>query len=127
MFDMLFLAFVTLVMELFPGPIVAAFVSTPEVTEHALATLRIVASGYVFYAWGMVAMQAFNGAGDTATPTWVTFFCYWLLQLPLAWTLAFSLEMGPVGVLWSIPIAESVFAVASVLLFRRGRWKATKV
>lgn len=127
LYDMAFLALVTVVMEVFPEPIVHAFASGEAVQDHALATLRIVASGYVFYAWGMVCMQAFNGAGDTATPTWITFWTLWVLQLPLAYVLAFTLEWGPSGVFWAIPIAESAFAAVAVVLFRRGAWKQTKV
>lgn len=127
LYDMALLAVVTVVMELFPELIVDAMASGDEVKVHALATLRICASGYVFYAWGMVAMQAFNGAGDTKTPTWITVWCMWCLQLPLAYTLGFHTELGPNGVFWSIPIAETVFAVVSVVLFRRGRWRTVKV
>lgn len=126
-YDMLFLAFVTLVMEVFPEPIIYAFVGGEEVQRHALATVRIVASGYVFYAWGMVAMQAFNGAGDTKTPTWITFWTLWVVQLPLAWFLAFVLEWGPDGVFWAIPTSECLFAAAAVWMFRRGRWKTTQI
>lgn len=126
-YDMLFLALVTVVMEVFPEPIVTAFASGAQVQGYALDTLRIVASGYVFYAWGMVAMQAFNGAGDTKTPTCITFWTLWVLQLPLAWLLAFELEWGPVGVFWAIPISECAFAALAVVLFRRGRWKQTQV
>jgi Na+-driven multidrug efflux pump len=126
-YDMLFLAVVTVVMEVFPEPIVNAFASGEEVQGYALDTLRIVASGYVFYAWGMVAMQAFNGAGDTKTPTWITFWTLWVLQLPLAGALAFWLDWGPVGVFWAIPISECAFAAMAVVLFRRGRWKQTSL
>lgn len=126
-YDMLFLGLVTIVMELFPEPIVYAFASGEEVQLHALATLRIIASGYVFYAWGMVAMQAFNGAGDTKTPTWITFWTLWVLQLPLAWFLGFGLDWGVNGVIWAIPIAECAFAASAVVMFRRGKWKQTKV
>ena len=127
LYDMVFLLFVTVVMEVWPEQIVSRFAAGPEVQEHALATLRIIASGYVFYAWGMVCVQAFNGAGDTRTPTWITFWSFWVLQLPLAYSLAFPLGMGPEGILWAIPIAESVFAVAAIVLFKRGRWKQAVV
>ncbi|MFT4511511.1 MAG: putative MATE family efflux protein [Planctomycetota bacterium] len=126
-YDMWFLAMVTLVMELFPEPIIFAFASGTEVQGHALDTVRIVASGYIFYAWGMVAMQGFNGAGDTKTPVWITFWTMWVVQLPLAWLLAFHFEWGPSGVLWAIPIAECLFAAAVVIMFRRGGWKRKKL
>ena len=126
-YDMAFLGFVTILMELMPGPIVRLFVTDPAVQGYAIDTLRIVASGYIFYAWGMVAVQAFNGAGDTVTPTWLHLVLFWCFQIPLAWLLAFGCEWGPLGVFWAIPIAESLFAVAALLLFRRGRWKVVKV
>lgn len=126
-YDMLFLGCVTLVMELWPEAIVGAFITDPAVQVHAVDTLRIVASGYVFYAWGMVALQAFNGAGDTRTPTWLHFWFFWILEVPLAWLLAFPLDCGPRGVFWSIPIAESCFAVAALAMFRRGRWKTIRI
>lgn len=126
-YDMAFLAVVTLVMETLAGPIVGLFTQEPAVQAHAIDTLRILATGYVFYAWGMVGMQAFNGAGDTRTPTWITFWCFWVIELGLAGLLGFALDFGPVGVMWSIPIGESVFAVAAMVLFRRGRWKTVQV
>jgi Na+-driven multidrug efflux pump len=86
-----------------------------------------VSYGYVFYAWGMVMVQAFNGAGDTTTPTWINVLCYWLFQIPLAWTLARTLALGPDGVFFAITIAESVVAVVAVAFFRQGRWKTTAV
>ncbi len=127
LYDMAFLACVTLVMQLWPDAIIGCFVADPEVAQHGVSTLRIVAAGYIFYSWGMVAVQAFNGAGDTLTPTWLHFVVFWLFQLPLAWLLGFHLEVGVHGVVWAIPIAESLFAIAAVLLFRRGRWKTMKV
>lgn len=126
-YDMAFLAVVTVVMELWPREVVQLFVSDPAVQDHATDTLRIIASGYVFYAWGMVALQAFNGAGDARTSTWLHFWFFWALELPLAWLLAFHCEWGPKGVFWAIPIAETCFAFAAFVMFRRGRWKTVKV
>ena len=77
----------------------------------AIESLRIISYGYVFYAWGMVMMQAFNGAGDTATPTWINFFCFWLFQIPLAWLLAMPLDIGPTGVFVAIALSYSLSAV----------------
>jgi len=127
LYDMAFLAFVTLVMELWPVQIMSFFVTDPTVMGHAVDTLRILAAGYVFYSWGMVGMQAFNGAGDTATPTWLTFWCFWVLELSLAYLLAFEFGCGPIGVFWSIPIAESCFAVIALWMFRKGRWKSVQI
>ena len=88
---------------------------------------KYVSLGYPFYAWGMVMEQAFNGAGDTVTPTWINLGCYWMLQIPLAWGLADAAGLGPRGVYLAICIAESVLALVSVVLFRRGRWKQVRI
>ena len=72
-------------------------------------------------------MQAFSGAGDTVTPTWINFFCFWLFQIPFAWILAIALDMGPTGVFLAIALSYSLEAVVGVILFRRGRWKEKKV
>jgi Na+-driven multidrug efflux pump len=127
LYDVAFLAAVTVVMELWPEAIVRGFVTDPLVQQHAVDTLRIVAAGYVFYAWGMVAVQAFNGAGDTRTPTWLHFWFFWCMEIPLAWLLSSGLGLGPSGVYWAIPISETCFAIAALVMFRRGRWKTVKV
>ena len=99
----------------------------PQVRAFASSCLRIVAAGYAFYAWGMVMVQSFNGAGDTLTPTIINLCCYWFLQIPLAYALAFTMNFGALGVFWAIPIAEAVLAVVGVMAFRRGKWKTQEV
>jgi Na+-driven multidrug efflux pump len=75
----------------------------------------------------MIMEQAFNGAGDTATPTWINLFCYWMLQIPLAWWLAQAGGLGPRGVYLAICAAESVLAVVAVIAFRKGGWKKVRI
>jgi Na+-driven multidrug efflux pump len=111
----------------FAGPLVRIFTSDPGVVSMAATTLRTVAYGYIFYAWGMVMGQAFNGAGDTKTPTMLNLVCFWLFQIPLAWLLAFHLGLGVNGVFIAIPVAQSTLAVAAVVLFRRGKWKGATI
>ena len=108
-------------------PIVALFSADPEVQRMGALCLRVVSYGYPFYAWGMVLVQAFNGAGDTVTPTWINLFCYWLLQIPVALVLARGLGYGPLGVFLAITVAESVIAVVGLVVFRRGAWKRKEV
>jgi Na+-driven multidrug efflux pump len=108
---------------LVPGWFAMPFSDDASVIRYAVNCLRICSLGYGFYAVGMIVTQAFNGAGDTDTPTWINLFCFWLMQLPLAWWLAQGLGFGPEGVFASIAIADSLVAVIAVLIFRRGRWK----
>jgi putative MATE family efflux protein len=127
LYNMVFLLGVMVAFLWTAKPLVAVFSADPQVQAMGARCLCVVSYGYVFYAWGMVMVQAFNGAGDTATPTWINLFCYWLFQIPLAWVLARSLGHGPLGVFLAITIAESVIAVVGLLVFRRGRWKTTVV
>ncbi|HLK62126.1 MAG TPA: MATE family efflux transporter [Bryobacteraceae bacterium] len=126
-YNMIFLTVVGITFFFGAPLIVSRFTSQPDVAAIAVQCLQFVSLGYPFYAWGMVMEQAFNGAGDTATPTWINLFCYWTLQIPLGWTLAHYVGMGPRGVYLAICSAESVLAVVSILLFRRGRWKTVRV
>jgi putative MATE family efflux protein len=125
--NMVFMTVITVLFVTFAPQIIAPFITEPESHASGTRALRIISYGYVFYAWGMVMLQAFNGAGDTATPTKLNFVIFWLFQLPLAWILARTLGLGPVGVYWAIAIAYSLSAVIGILLFRRGKWKEKEV
>ena len=108
-------------------PLIARFSPDPAVQRLGAQCLRVVSYGYAFYAWGMVLVQAFNGAGDTVTPTWINLGCYWLFQVPLALALSRGLGQGPLGVFLAITLAESLLAVVGLLVFRRGAWKGKAV
>ena len=108
-------------------PMMWFFTNNIHVHDIAVQAIRILSSGYVFYGIGMVLINAFNGAGDTKTPTWVNFFGFWTFQIPMAWLMAKYLAWGPTGVFWAIPIAEALMTVAAIILFRRGRWKRIEV
>jgi putative MATE family efflux protein len=125
--NMVFLGLVAIVFILFAGPLIRIFTSDAAVLPYGVDCLRYISYGYVFYAYGMVVVQAFNGAGDTTTPTIVNLFCYWLFQIPLAYGLALPAGYDAQGVFLAITIAESLIAVVGVLLFRRGKWKERKV
>ena len=126
-YNMLFLGGVGVFFLIFSTPIVRLFTSDPAVIPLASAALRILSYGNIGYAYGMVMLQAFNGAGDTVTPTYVHFFGFWLLEIPLAYALALPARMGANGVYISIVVAEAAIATAGILLFRRGRWKCQQI
>ena len=121
------LATVGIVFLLFAPQLIAVFTSDPEVAPYGIRCLRIVAAGFLFYAHGMVITQSFNGAGDTATPTWINLFVFWLWEIPLAWVLARPLGFGPTGVFISVSVAFSTLAFVSAWLFSKGTWKTKRV
>lgn len=126
-YNMMFMGSLGLLFIVFAQPIVMLFTHDPDVIRVAATTLRYVSYGYVFYAYGMVVVQSFNGAGDTLTPTIINLFCYWLCQIPLAWWLAFHTRFNVGGVFLAIAISESLMSVVGILAFRRGTWKLMKV
>jgi putative MATE family efflux protein len=126
-YNMAFLTVVAVAFYMLARPIIGRFTNDPAVLAVGTACLKLVSLGYPFYAWGMTMEQAFNGAGDTKTPMFMNFFCYWLLQVPLAWWLAMREGLGPQGVYLAICGAESVVAIVGVALFWRGTWKEIDV
>ncbi len=126
-YNMLFLGFIGVIFLLFATPIIRLFTNDPVVVPLAAACLRILSYGNIGYAYGMVMLQAFNGAGDTVTPTIVHFFGFWMLEIPLAYFLAIPAHVGANGVYISIVVAEATIAAAGILLFRRGRWKGQQI
>jgi putative MATE family efflux protein len=126
-YNMLFLGGVGIFFIVFATPVVRLFISDPAVVPLGAACLRIISCGNIGYAYGMVMLQAFNGAGDTITPTIVNFFGFWLLEIPLAYWLSIPMHMKSNGAFWAIVVAEGAIAGASAILFSRGRWKKQKI
>lgn len=126
-YNVMYMLVVMLISLLGAEILVDFFTNDPQVRAYAIEAVRIIACGYVFYGIGMVMINAFNGAGDTWTPTIVNLVGFWFFQIPLAYFLAKYLEMGPRGVFLALPIAETGITIASFILFKRGKWKTVKV
>ncbi|HVI46743.1 MAG TPA: MATE family efflux transporter [Chitinophaga sp.] len=127
LFNVIFLGSLGLVFLVAAPVVIKLFTSEPAVVRYGVQCLRLMSLGYVFYAYGMVVTQSFNGAGDTRTPMLINLVALWLWQMPLAYVLAIWLNWGPLGVFWAIAVSESTMAVAAVLLFRKGTWKQVKI
>ena len=127
LYNMCVLGTVGLLFVVFAPQIIRLFTSDPAVAPYGVDCLRIIACGFLFYAYGMVLTQSFNGAGDTWTPTIINLFVFWLWELPLAYVLAVIFKFGPRGVFLAVTIAFSSLAIVSAIFFRRGKWKTRVV
>ncbi len=122
-YTMLFLLLVSIIYIAWAPDLVRIFHEGPLVVKYGTASLRIICLGYIFFAYGMVISQAFNGAGDTRTPTVMNFICFWAIQIPLAYWIGITQGLGPNGVFWAVAISETILAGLCIYLFRKGRWK----
>jgi len=122
-YNVSYMLLVALVLIFFPIWVMGFFSENPDVVANGVQSLRILSYGFVFLALGSVVTQAFNGAGDTMTPTWINAFSFWLVQIPLAWTLAMAAGWGAEGVYWSIFIGDLTMGIIGTYLFMRGGWK----
>lgn len=123
----LYMAIIFVLFVFFPKMFIGIFTNDPNVYAPATACLRTFGLAYISYAWGMVLTQAFNGAGDTVTPTLINLLSFWVIQIPLAYLLAIHLSLGPRGAFWAVPAADIVFTVTALISFRRGTWKKQKI
>ncbi|CAM1368803.1 conserved membrane hypothetical protein [Tenacibaculum litoreum] len=122
-----FMGAVSLIYIFFAPTFLGWFSENTEVVENGALCLQIMAAGYIAYAYGMVVIQSFNGSGDTKTPTYINFVCFWLFQLPFAYVMAITLDFGPIGVFLAITLAEILIAVVGIWMFKKGKWKSVKV
>ena len=127
LYNTLCLGGVGVIFLIFAPFLISIFTNDPEVAGHGVRCLRIVAAGFFFYGYGMVLTQAFNGAGDTRTPTLINLVCLWMWEIPLAWALAHPAGMGPTGVFVAVSVAFSTLALVSAWLFSKGTWKTKQV
>jgi len=126
-YNMIFLGVVSLVFGIWAEEFVSIFSSEVEVVKYGAMALRVICFGYIFFAYGMVIGQAFNGAGDTRTPTIINLFCFWCFEVPLAYSLAIIFDFGPQGIFMAIAFAVVLLAIVSVLIFRKGHWKTVSI
>jgi putative MATE family efflux protein len=126
-YNTFFMSFVAFLFIFFSEPIICFFTQQEEVIVHGVQSLQIIGSGFIFYGISMVLMQALNGAGDTRTPTRISFFCFWICQVPLAYFLAKFLGWNTYGVYMAVPISETLLAVVAWYYFRLGKWKTVEV
>lgn len=126
-YNAFFMLIVSIFYLVFAEAIIKIFSNEAQIVEYGALSLRVIAAGYVFYAYGMVIIQSFNGAGDTKTPTVINFFCFWVFQLPFAYLAALVFNWGAMGVFLAITFAEILIAVIGIIWFRKGKWKEVKV
>lgn len=126
-YNMFYLVLVSAIFWLIPEAVLSFFELSDAGRATATMALRVISAGYFFYGYGMVLAQAFNGAGDSMTPTWLNIIGFWIIEIPLAYMLAKPLGMGPLGVFLSIAISESILAILCAVVFQRGKWKLVKV
>jgi putative MATE family efflux protein len=122
-----FMGIVSVIYIFFAPTFLSWFSENPNVVKNGALCLQIIAAGYIAYAYGMVVIQSFNGSGDTKTPTYINFVCFWLFQLPFAYLMAITLNFGPIGVFLAITLAEVLIAILGIWLFKKGKWKTIKV
>lgn len=127
MYCSVFMGVVSILYLVFAPQIIVLFNETTEVVKYGSLSLRIITAPFIFYGFGMIILNAFNGAGDTKTPTYINFVCFWLIQLPFAYIAAITLNYGPVGVFWAIAIGEVVMTIISVIWFKKGHWQKIQV
>ena len=123
----IFMGTVSIIYIFFAPTFLSWFSDNPIVVENGALCLQIMAAGYIFYAYGMVVIQSFNGSGDTKTPTYINFVCFFLFQIPFAYLMAFYLDFGPLGVFLSITLAEVSIAIIGIWYFKKGKWKTVQV
>lgn len=126
-YNVIYLVGIAAVLIFAPHLVVSFFSTDPTVSSYAADCLRIIGYGNLTYAFGMVMVQAFNGAGDTVTPTVINIVSFWLCEIPLAWFLADRTSLGVNGVFTAIPVANTVMTVISLVVFARGSWKRRRI
>ncbi len=123
----IYMLVVMILFLVFPDNLLSLFETSPRSEEVAISCMKIMSLGMIFYGFQMVLGQAFNGAGDTYTPTWLNFIAFWLIEIPLAWILSNKTDLAEKGVFWSVFIAETLLCLVSFFVFQSGKWKTREI
>jgi putative MATE family efflux protein len=126
-YNFVYMALVSLCFYFFPVALLSIFTEDPEIIDAGQAFLRTLSYGFSAWSIGLVAIQAYNGAGDTMTPTWINFGCFWLVETPLAYAFAIPLGLGAIGVAWGAMVASLLFGLVGMIWFYKGNWKTVRV
>lgn len=126
-YNFIYMGLVSLMFFFFPHTLVGIFTDDPDTAANGVACLRTLSYGFTAWSVGLIAIQAYNGAGDTITPTWINFFCFWMVETPAAYLLAIPLGMGAIGVFWGAFIASILFGAVGAVWFFKGNWKTKQI
>jgi len=125
--NMFYMGLISIVLIIIPTYFINFFTTEPGIIKSGVASLQVISYGFILYGLGMVMVQALNGAGDTVTPSWINLFCFWLVEIPLAYLMAIQFDAGEKGVYFSIIIAESLMTLSALWIFKKGKWKLKEI
>ena len=124
---MIFMGIEGVILFFFPETLMRIFTDDQIVVEHGVVSLQIISLGFIFYGLGMVLVQGINGSGDTNTPTWINFICFWIIELPLAFLLAIVFDLGLAGACIAIITGETMLTILGLYVFKKGKWKLREI
>jgi len=91
-----------------------------EVIVMAAQLLIIAGMFQLFDGTQVVGLGTLRGMGDVNIPTFITFFAYWVVGLPIAYLLGIELNIGVKGIWYGLTLG---LLTSSILLYFRYKYK----